>query len=117
LVRQVFSATRWRRRRPGRDLPRRRQPVRAARPGRPGLPAWTVSEAWLLNSPARETNHHADITATFDRKATAVRAHRSQIENPDTLPERLRDRIAANTAAAGLPGDRLAEAFQVVLTG
>ena len=54
---------------------------------------------------------------TFDRKAAAVRAHRSQIENPDTLPERLRERIAANTAAAGLPGDRLAEAFQVVVTG
>ena len=82
-----------------------------------GLPAWTVSEAWLLNSPAREINHYADITATFDRKAAAVRAHRSQIENPDTLAERLRDRIAANTAAAGLPGDRLAEAFQVVATG
>ena len=51
-----------------------------------GLPAWTVSEAWLLNSPARETNHHVDITATFDRKAAAVRAHRSQIENPTPFP-------------------------------
>ena len=69
------------------------------------LPAWTVREAWLLNSPAREINHHADITATFDRKAAAVRAHRSQIENPDTLPERLRDRIAANTGRRG-PGRR-----------
>ncbi len=44
-------------------------------------------------------------------------SHRSQTENPNTLQERLRERIAANTAAAGLPGDQLAEAFQVVLTG
>lgn len=82
-----------------------------------GLDAWTVHEAWLLNSPAREINHYVDITASFDRKVEAVQAHRSQVKNPNTLPERLRERIAGNTAAAGLPEGRLAEAFQVVVTG
>ncbi len=82
-----------------------------------GLHAWTVREAWLLNSPAREINHYVDITDTFDRKVAAVRAHRSQVKDPDTLPERLRERISGNAAVAGLPEDRLAEAFQVVATG
>jgi LmbE family N-acetylglucosaminyl deacetylase len=82
-----------------------------------GLGAWTVSEVWLLNSPQREVNHYVDITETFERKVAAVRAHASQIKDPDTLADRLRKRIEPNTAAAGLPEEHLAEAFQVVVTG
>lgn len=82
-----------------------------------GLEPWTVREVWLINSPEREVNHYVDITETFDRKVAAVRTHASQIKDPGTLAERLRQRIAHNTAAAGLPEGRLAEAFQVVVTG
>lgn len=82
-----------------------------------GLDAWTVREAWLINSPEREINHYVDITETFDRKVAAVGAHASQIPDVAALPERLRQRIAHNTMAAGLAQDRLAEAFQVVVTG
>jgi LmbE family N-acetylglucosaminyl deacetylase len=82
-----------------------------------GLEPWTVQEVWLINSPQREINHYVDITATFDRKVAAVRAHASQIKDPDTLADRLRQRIAPNTAAAGLSDGRLAQAFQVVVTG
>lgn len=82
-----------------------------------GLEPWAVKEVWLINSPEREVNHYVDITETFDRKIAAVRAHTSQIRDPESLPERLRERIAQNTAAAGLAADRLAEAFQVVATG
>ncbi len=82
-----------------------------------GLEPWTVSEAWLINSPASEVNHYVDITSTFDRKVAAVRAHASQVRDPATLRDSLRDRIAPNTAAAGLPAGRLAEAFQAVRTG
>jgi LmbE family N-acetylglucosaminyl deacetylase len=82
-----------------------------------GLEPWTVREAWLLNSPEREVNHYVDITETFDRKVAAVRAHTSQVRNPESLPTRLRERIAQNTAAAGLTAGRLAESFQVVATG
>ena len=46
-----------------------------------------------------------------------MRAHASQIKDPATLAERPRQRIAAYTAAAGLPEGGLAEAFQVVVTG
>lgn len=82
-----------------------------------GLEPWTVPETWLINSPLREINHYVDITATFDLKVNAVRAHTSQVKDPEGLPGRLRQRIAPNTAAAGLPAGRLAEAFQVVVTG
>jgi LmbE family N-acetylglucosaminyl deacetylase len=81
-----------------------------------GLEPWTVDEAWLINSPAREVNRYVDITAAFDRKVATVSAYPSQVKDQAALRERLRDRIAANTAAAGLPTDRLAEAFQVVIT-
>ena len=81
------------------------------------LEGWTVREAWLINSPGREINQFVDITETFARKVAAVQAHASQVQDPGTLAERLRERIAGNTAAAGLPGGRLAEAFQVVMTG
>ena len=82
-----------------------------------GLEPWTVGEAWLINSPQREINRYVDITETFDRKVAAVRAHASQIKDPASLAARLRQRIAHNTAAARLPEGRLAEAFQVVVTG
>jgi LmbE family N-acetylglucosaminyl deacetylase len=72
---------------------------------------------WLLNSPPREINHYVDITSTFDRKVAAVQAHVSQVKDPDTLSERLRERIAGNTSTAGLAQGGLAEAFQVVVTG
>jgi LmbE family N-acetylglucosaminyl deacetylase len=78
-----------------------------------GLAPWTTPEIWLLNSP--QPNHYVDITPTFGRKVEAVRQHASQVADPAGLAGRLRGRLAANTAAAGLPEGRLAEAFQVVL--
>ncbi|HEV2375996.1 MAG TPA: PIG-L deacetylase family protein [Streptosporangiaceae bacterium] len=82
-----------------------------------GLEPWTVREVWLLNSPQMEVNHYVDVTSTFDRKVTAVQAHVSQVKDPDTLRDWLRERIAGNTVGAGMAEDRLAEAFQVVVTG
>lgn len=79
-----------------------------------GLEAWTVREAWLINSP--HANHYVDITETFERKVAAARLHKSQTGNRKDLAGELHARIAANTVAAQLPADRLAEAFQVVVT-
>jgi LmbE family N-acetylglucosaminyl deacetylase len=79
-----------------------------------GLEPWTVREAWLINSPASKL--YMEITETFGRKVRAVHAHQSQVGNRTDLAGELRERIASNTAAAGLPPGRLAEAFQVVRT-
>jgi LmbE family N-acetylglucosaminyl deacetylase len=80
-----------------------------------GLDAWTVQQVWLINSP--HPDHYVDITETFDRKIEAVRAHHSQTANRRDLAAELRERIAPNSPAAGLPEGRFAEAFQVVRTG
>lgn len=79
-----------------------------------GLDPWVVREAWLINSPSPD--HYVDITEMFERKVAAVQAHHSQTKHRDSLAEYLRDRIASNTKAAGLPDARLAEAFQAVVT-
>jgi LmbE family N-acetylglucosaminyl deacetylase len=80
---------------------------------RDGLEPWTVSEIWLLNSP--QPNHYVDITDFFAHKVRAVEAHASQVGHGGSMAASLRERIAPNTAPAGLPEDRLAEAFQVVV--
>jgi LmbE family N-acetylglucosaminyl deacetylase len=80
-----------------------------------GLDAWTVREAWLFNSP--RANHYTDITEVFDRKVAAVSAHKSQVGDRENLAGSLRQRAAAVAAAGGFPQGRLAEAFQVVITG
>jgi LmbE family N-acetylglucosaminyl deacetylase len=77
-----------------------------------GLKPWEVSEVWLIGSP--NPNHYVDITDGFDRKIAALRAHQSQTAHRDRLAEEVRERLAPNSQAAGLPADRLAEAFQVV---
>ncbi|MBN1173834.1 MAG: PIG-L family deacetylase [Micromonosporaceae bacterium] len=77
-----------------------------------GLEAWTAEEIWLINSP--HVNHYVDVTDTFDTKVRAVAAHASQTGHYPDLAGRLRGRLEPNTAPAGLPPGRLAEAFQVV---
>ena len=59
-------------------------------------------------------NHPVDITATFDRKVAALRAHSSQTAHHSDLDAMLRNFAGAAAARAGLPDGRLAEAFQVV---
>jgi LmbE family N-acetylglucosaminyl deacetylase len=80
-----------------------------------GLEPWNVPEIWLMNG--REPNHYVDITEVFDRKVAALRTYASQTADPDRLVSRMQERIAPNTAAAGLPEGRFAEAFQVVTNG
>jgi LmbE family N-acetylglucosaminyl deacetylase len=63
----------------------------------------------------REPNHYVDITDVLDRKIAALRAHASQTAHQDRLEDNLLERMAPNTAPAGLPKGRFAEAFQVVI--
>ena len=69
-----------------------------------GLEPWEVDEVWLIGSPS--PNHYVDITDVFDRKIAALRAHESQTAHRDRLQEEMRERLAPNNQAAGLPGCR-----------
>jgi LmbE family N-acetylglucosaminyl deacetylase len=76
------------------------------------LEPWEVDEVWLMGSPS--PNQYVDITHMFERKLAALRAHKSQTAHRETLADDVRERLAPNSEAAGLPADRLVEAFQVV---
>lgn len=81
-----------------------------------GEAAHTVEEVWLMASPRADT--FIDVTATFSKKVTALRAHVSQETDRDGgLEERLRGWLSANAAGAGMPEGSLAEAFFVMTTG
>jgi LmbE family N-acetylglucosaminyl deacetylase len=80
-----------------------------------GLPAWTVAEVWIPGGAA--PSHYVDVTATFDRKIAALRAHESQTGHMERLEEFLRGRLAQTAAQAGLPEGHLAEAYQIIETG
>jgi LmbE family N-acetylglucosaminyl deacetylase len=79
------------------------------------LEPWTVREVWIAGSPA--PTEWVDITGTFSRKVAALRAHVTQIRDPDGLEDMLRGWLTRSAAAGGLPEGRLAEAFQVLQSG
>jgi len=80
-----------------------------------GLDAWSVSEMWLIASPAKRQNHPVDITDTLHLKVAALRAHRSQTAHLADLEERMRHWGLGLGRKYGLADGRCAEAFQVVL--
>jgi len=77
-----------------------------------GLPAWSAHQLWIMGGP--HNNHPVDITATFDRKVAALRAHRSQTGHHSDLDAMLHGFASTAGARGGLPAGRLAETFQVV---
>jgi LmbE family N-acetylglucosaminyl deacetylase len=79
------------------------------------LEPWTVREVWIAGT--AKPNHYVDITATFPRKMAALRSHASQINDPDTLEQRLRGWLGAAAASFGLPEGSLAETFEVIQVG
>lgn len=76
------------------------------------LEPWTVGEVWLLGDPAPD--RFLDVTDTVTRKLAAIRAHRSQLSDPDEMGGRVREWLGRTARAGGLGDDRLAEAVRVV---
>ena len=81
-----------------------------------GLEAWTVEEVWVMAGGGGPANRYVDVTDTFERKLSALRAHVSQTAHMDDLEGMLRGWLGANAVVAGLPDGRLAEGFRVVDT-
>jgi LmbE family N-acetylglucosaminyl deacetylase len=80
-----------------------------------GLEPHAVSRVWL--SGHQPADLRIDVTATYDRKLAALRAHQSQTGHRDDLDDLLRGWLTANAAAAGMEEGRLAEGYKEVVTG
>lgn len=78
------------------------------------LSAWAVDEIWMIGAP--RPNHWVDVTAHFNTKMSALRAHHSQTAHITDLASAIRLRLAQQAADVGWPRDTLAEAFHVVST-
>lgn len=78
-----------------------------------GLKPWTVREVWYSAGP--EPDHVVDVTEHVDAKLAALRAHTTQTSHFD-LEARIREMLAVNARAGGLPEGRLAEVFHVYST-
>lgn len=79
-----------------------------------GLRPHTVPELWIMGGPQADT--FVDITETVERKIEALLSHESQMQDPDGMPERIREWGRSSAEAAGLPEGRLAERFRIVNT-
>ena len=77
---------------------------------RDGLEPWTVRRLYL--SWSNHPTAWVDITATIDRKLGALRAHASQIRQPASLEERIREWAREEGAAIGVDA---AEAHRVIV--
>ena len=81
-----------------------------------GLEPHTVKEVWIMGGAGVAADRVIDTTDTIDRKLDALRCHRSQYADWDSLEERVRGWNRANAQSAGLGEDHYAEVFQVVPT-
>jgi LmbE family N-acetylglucosaminyl deacetylase len=79
-----------------------------------GLQAWTVSEVWVMGTPA--PNHWLDVTDQVERKIKALRAHESQVGHVPEFADRVRQWMSMAAEQGGLGERRMAEAFKVVAT-
>jgi len=79
-----------------------------------GLEPHAVGEVWLMASP--RAAEFVDVTASIERKVAALRAHQSQIDDPERIETMIKSWTAATARLAGLPEGSFAEAFQVVDT-
>jgi LmbE family N-acetylglucosaminyl deacetylase len=76
---------------------------------REGLLPHKTAEIWYFGP--EHPDKVIDITATFDRKIDALRAHKTQVGTAEELEERMRER--ARELAAGHPFE-LGEAFKII---
>ncbi len=95
--------------------PDARNPFAHPELGAEGLEAHTVREVWMMGTESPDT--YVDITATFDAKLAALRAHVSQLTDQDgKLEERMRGWGTREAKAAGRPEGTLIEGFRRIST-
>jgi LmbE family N-acetylglucosaminyl deacetylase len=80
-----------------------------------GLEAHVVERVWLTSH--SEADLRVDVTATFDRKIAALRAHRSQTGHRNDLDDMIRGWLTAQAAAGDMAEGHLAEGYKEIVTG
>lgn len=89
--------------------PAARNPMAFPHLAKEGLAAHTVGRLILFWT--EQANAWVDISATVDRKVAALREHRSQVREPESLDARIREWAAEEGQAHGVAG---AETFRVI---
>lgn len=79
-----------------------------------GLEPHTVPEVWMMAR--QEPDRFVDTTDAIDRKLEALLCHRSQMPEPERMPDLIRGWSAAVAERAGLPAGRYAEGFERIDT-
>jgi LmbE family N-acetylglucosaminyl deacetylase len=90
--------------------PAARNPMAFPRLHREGLPVHKVRRLYLMWS--NQPTVWIDVSATAERKIGALRAHASQLRDPEGVFDRVRGRLAENGALAGVAA---AEAYRLVV--
>ncbi len=89
--------------------PAARNPMTFPHLARAGLAPHDVGRLYLFWT--NQPNTWVDVTTTIDRKIDALKAHRSQIEDPESLAERIRGWASEVGVTIGAAS---AEAFRVI---
>ena len=90
--------------------PAARNPMAFSWLTRQGLPAHRVRRLYLMWS--NQPDVWIDVTRTADRKIEALRAHSSQLHDPEAVFTRVRGRLAEQGAVVGVAA---AEAYRLVV--
>jgi LmbE family N-acetylglucosaminyl deacetylase len=91
-------------------FPAARNPMAFPSMGRNGLQAHRVRRIYMMWS--NQTDVWIDVTATADRKIEALRSHASQLHDPETVFDRVRERMAEQGARLGVAA---AENYRLVI--
>lgn len=84
-----------------------------------GFAAHTVGEVWVIGAATDDdpaSARHVDITATFDRKIAALRAHESQTAHMNDLEDMIGHWNGSQAKRAGFPHGTLVESFRALDT-
>jgi len=79
-----------------------------------GLAAYKVPWLWLYGAPKERENAFVDISAHFDRKMEALRAHFTQHPDVQAMERFVQQQCRENAARGKLQGAAYAEAFHAV---
>lgn len=80
-----------------------------------GLEPWSVGQLWVMSPWDERAGIAVETSATVERKVAALLSHKSQIDDPEGVKQRILEWARAQAEGAGLPPGSSAELFRVTL--